>query len=271
MTGRTAADAGLADRYALARAAGDEAARLTLRYFQSAGLTVERKADASPVTRADREAEALLRERIEAAFPEDGILGEEFGEKPGAGGFRWILDPIDGTQSFIHGVPLYGSLIGVERVADRRSVIGVLVLPALGETVHACAGGGAWFESAAARQPVPARVSEVAALEESLVCYTSVKGFDRGDERAAFQRMKSASRLLRGWGDCYGHALVATGRAEAMVEPVMHVWDCAALQPILEEAGGRCTDWSGAATIHSGNLIGSNGRVHGELLGLIAG
>ena len=144
-------------RLDVALAAAREAGRLTLEYFLRAGLAVELKADDSPVTVADREAEQALRARISSEFPDDAILGEEFPERPGSSGYRWILDPIDGTKSFIHGVPLYGTLIGVERAG--RSVVGVIQLPALDQCVYAAAGQGAWHV-AGGGPPQPARVSE---------------------------------------------------------------------------------------------------------------
>lgn len=241
----------------VARRAGDR----TLLHFRG-DLQVESKADASPVTIADRDAEQLARELISERFPDDGIVGEEFGRHNPEAPRRWILDPIDGTRSFVQGVPLYGVLVAVEE--DREAIIGVIHFPALDESVYAAAGEGCWCDGA------PARVSEVASVPDAVVLCTNAEELEQRSA-AGWNTVRHRARMVRTWGDCYGHALVATGRAEAMVEPVMHVWDCAALQPILEEAGGRCTDWSGAATIHSGNLIGSNGRVHGELLGLIAG
>jgi histidinol-phosphatase len=253
-------------RLELALAAAQEAGALTLKYFQGNDLQIELKQDASPVTIADRQAELLLRERITAAFPDDGIVGEEFPEKPGTSGYRWILDPIDGTKSFISGVPLYGTLIGVER--NSRSEIGVILIPGLGECVYAAAGQGAWYLKGTS-SPQPARVSQKATLAESLFLTSEVKTYYKTGRQAAYERLQNASRLSRTWGDCYGYLLVATGRAEVMVDPQMSVWDAAALQPILEEAGGTFTDWKGVPTIHSGEGIGSNGLVLPEVLGLI--
>ena len=153
--------ADLRNRLELALASAREAGRSTLEYFRSADLSVELKRDDSPVTIADRQAEKLLRERIAARFPDDAVLGEEFGEAPGTSGFRWILDPIDGTKSFIHGVPLYGTLVGVEH--QGRPVLGVIYMPALDECAYAARGEGSWYtrgESA----PQPARVSTRASL-----------------------------------------------------------------------------------------------------------
>jgi histidinol-phosphatase len=245
--------------------AAREAGQITLRYFQRDNYAVELKHDASPVTVADREAEMHLRERIAAAFPTDAILGEELPERPGTSGFRWILDPIDGTKSFISGVPLYGTLIGVEHAG--RSVVGVIHIPALDECVYAAAGQGAWYVKPGAA-PVPAHVSAKDKLAGGLFCTSAVKTFEKQDRLPAYNRLQAAAWLTRTWGDCYGYLLVATGRAEAMVDPQMNVWDCAALQPVLEEAGGTFTDWSGTPTIHAGEAVATNGRVLDEVLAI---
>lgn len=244
------------------RAAGD----LTLRYFRQADVTVERKSDASPVTIADREAEKLLREAIAAAFPDDEVLGEELGERPGTSGYRWILDPIDGTKSFISGVPLYSTLVGLEK--SGQTLLGAILIPALDECVYAARGHGAWYVRG--NEPAElARVSSTDSLAESLFLTSEVKTFDENNRRTAFDRLQQASRLTRTWGDGYGYLLVATGRADLMVDAKMNVWDCAALQPIIEEAGGKFTDWRGEATIYGGDAVASNGQVHNEALKLM--
>ena len=256
----------LSDRLALAVAAAREAGRLTLDHFRGEDLAVERKGDDSPVTVADRGAERLLRERIAAAFPADAILGEEFPEKEGSSGFRWILDPIDGTKSFIHGVPLYATLVGLEE--GERSVAGVIVIPALDEHLYAAVGGGAWY-AVGDEPPRPAKVSSCPRLAEGLFVTSEVVSFVRHDRAAAFERLQEAARLTRTWGDAYGYLLVATGRAEVMVDPVMAVWDAAALLPVLTEAGGTFTDWRGRSTIHGGEGVATNGLVLDEVLGLL--
>ncbi len=258
----------IAARLEWALRAGREAGAITLEYFRRDDLEVERKGDDSPVTLADRRAEEHLRRRIAEAFPADGILGEEFPEQPGQSGFRWILDPIDGTKSFIHGVPLFGTLIGVEH--GGRCVVGVILLPALDEYVYASAGQGAWHVrgGGVAR---PARVSKCARLAEGLFVTSEVANFEKIHRRDAYDRLQAACRLARTWGDCFGYVLVATGRAEVMVDPILNLWDAAALQPILEEAGGTFTDWEGRPTIHAGQAIATNGRVLPEVLALVAG
>jgi histidinol phosphatase-like enzyme (inositol monophosphatase family) len=255
----------LTNRLQLALAAAREAGDITLRYFCQDNFQVELKSDASPVTVADRQAELHLRNRISSAFPQDGILGEEFPETPGTSGFRWILDPIDGTKSFVSGVPLYGTLIGVE--TDTKSVVGVIHIPGLDECVYAAVGQGAWYvrHGGAAR---PAKVSAKPRLSESLFCTSEVKTFVNTGRLDAYQQMQAASWLTRTWGDCYGYLLVATGRAEVMIDPKMNVWDCAALQPVMEEAGGTFTDWQGNRTIHAGEAIATNGKVLEEVLAI---
>ena len=255
----------LNDRLELALAAAREAGEITLRYFRRDDLQVDRKGDDSPVTVADREAETLLRLRIADAFPEDGILGEEFPERPGTSGFRWILDPIDGTKSFIHGVPLYGTLVGVE--FQGQSVVGVNLIPALDECVYAASGGGAWYVWGD-RAPVEARVSRCPRLAEGVFLTSEVINFDHSGRRDVYDRLQAAARLTRTWGDCYGYLLLATGRADLMVDPIMEVWDAAALLPILEEAGGTFTDWQGRRTIHSGEGIATNGHLLDEVLAI---
>lgn len=235
-------------------------------------LEVESKADRSPVTVADRGAEELLRALLARAFPADGILGEEFGETKGTSGRRWILDPIDGTQSFIRGVPLFGTLIGLE--SGGESVAGIMHFPALDETVVAARGLGAhWYPSHRPKDSAPrvARVSKVERLAQGLVTMTAPGHFGTIHRWDAYERLRQVAYLDRGWSDCYGHMLVATGRAEAMIDPIMHVWDNAPMLPILQEAGGSFTDWDGKATIHSPSGISTNGRVLSELLSVLRG
>jgi len=254
-------------RLDLARVAALGASRLILEHYQSASLTVDRKRDSSPVTIADRNAEEFLRAAIGRDFPGDGILGEEFGEQPGSSGFRWILDPLDGTKSFIHGVPLFGTLIGVEH--QGKCVIGVCHFPALGETVWGARGLGAWWKPAGGAVR-PARVSAVADLADSLFCFTTVQGFARIGRPDVLEALVEATGISRGWGDCYGHVLVATGRAEVMIDPLMNIWDAAALIPIVEESGGHFVDWSGIAKPDSGNGISVNAVLRDKVLGITA-
>ena len=237
-----------------------QAGKLTLRYFQT-DFTTEFKADQSPVTIADREAERLMRELIEAHYPSHSILGEEEGEtRPGAT-YRWIIDPIDGTKTFVRGVPMYAVLVGLER--DGEPVAGAINIPALGELLHAARGEGCAWNGRRAR------VSSVASLKDSLLLCTDAASMERYGRGAAYRRMVAATKLQRSWGDAYGYVLVATGRAEVMLDPIVSVWDCAALLPVVTEAGGSFTDWRGATTIHAGEAVGTNGLVCKELMALV--
>jgi histidinol-phosphatase len=241
---------------ALARAAGEVA----LRHFQT-GIAAELKADASPVTLADRAAERTMRELLRQRFPEDGIVGEEEGETGSEAPLRWILDPIDGTRTFLRGVPLFGVLVALED--DTRALLGVIHLPALGETVYAARGLGCWW------QDRPARVSETARIAEALVLTTDTRSIAPGRD-AGWNRLRQAAGLVRTWGDCYGYALVATGRAEAMLDPLMSVWDAAALVPIIEEAGGVFTGWEGGAGHRLGSAVATNAALADEVRSLLA-
>jgi histidinol-phosphatase len=265
-------DADVSARLACALAATRAAAAATLRWFVAADLAVSLKADRSPVTEADRAAEALLRETLLAAFPQDAFLGEETGATAGSSGFEWVVDPIDGTKSFIRGVPLYATLVGCRR--EGKGVLGVIAIPALDEIVYAATGSGAWHERGG-REPVRARVSTRESLQEALVCTSAFTSFsDRADAPggdAARRRLEAACGVARTWGDGYGYLLVATGRAEVMIDPVMNAWDAAAVETVVREAGGRFTDWRGRDRIDSGDGVATNGLVHAEVLRLIAG
>jgi histidinol phosphatase-like enzyme (inositol monophosphatase family) len=240
----------------LARAAG----AVTLRHFGT-GVEPEEKEDGTPVTVADREAETLLRERIREQYPEHGILGEEFGEDRPEASVRWILDPIDGTKSFVHGVPLYGVLIGVE--IEGEPAVGVAHLPALQETVSAGVGIGCHWNG------VRAAVSRVEQLEDAVALITDVESAEAQGIGEGWRGLADKVAFARTWGDCYGHVLVATGRAEIMVDPILSAWDASPFLPILTEAGGHFTDLDGIPTIHGGSAVASNGILHGDALGLL--
>ncbi|MBN1908741.1 MAG: histidinol-phosphatase [Pirellulales bacterium] len=261
-------DQDLQARLEMAIEAAGEAGRITLEYFNRKDLAVDRKGDDSPVTAADRRAEEYLRERIARAFPDDAIHGEEYDDRAGESGYRWILDPIDGTKSFIHGVPLYSTLVAVEHGPE--SVVGVIRLPALDETLYAASGHGAWHVVKDA-DPQPARVSDCPRLAEGLFVTSEVANFDKLGCRDVYDRLQAAARVTRSWGDGYGYYLVATGRAALMVDPVMALWDAGPMLPILQEAGGTFTDWQGTPTIHAGAGLATNGRVLDEALRLIRG
>lgn len=219
-------------------------------------LTVELKADRTPVTAADRGAEEAMRAFLERECPGHGILGEEFGETPGDGRHRWILDPIDGTKSFIHHVPLFGTLIALER--DGEPVVGVIACHAAGETASGAKGLGAWVNGR------PARVSTVDRLSGATLSMTSYASV-RGMYPAGFDALVAASGLSRAWGDCYGYLMVAAGRCDVMLDPEMSIWDAAALYPVVTGAGGRLTDWTGRDGVYD-SVIATNGRLHGAVL-----
>ena len=246
--------------------AAKEAADFIMCHYLSPELAVERKRDASPVTAADRGAEELLRRLIGVQYPEDGIFGEELEEKAGTSGWRWILDPIDGTKSFIHGVPLFGTLIGLEY--DHRQVLGLCRFPALNEVVYAAEGLGAWWQISENHRR-PARTSDVKKIDDAVFCTTTIQGWRRVGQQAAFDKLCDAAAISRGWGDCYGHILVATGRADLMVDPLLNPWDCAALVPIMQEASGHFVDFNGDVTIHSNNGLSVNGHLRDATLELL--
>lgn len=246
-----------------AREAGD----LTLQYF-GRELAPESKGDGTPVTVADREAEELLRSRIRSRYPGHGILGEEGGEETGNVPVRWILDPIDGTVSFVRGVPLYTVLVGIE-VRGEASV-GVIHCPGLHETVWGATGLGChWLRGGGKGQSAPARVSRVATLAEATALVTDPEAVLRSAVGDRWRDLAGRVRLVRGWGDAYGHLLVATGRADLMVDPELASWDAAALLPVMREAGGRFTDLEGNETAHGGSGISTNGRLHGPALEIL--
>lgn len=237
----------------LAHEAGD----LTLRYF-GAVIDHDAKGDGSPVTIADREAERLIRARVEARFPGHSILGEEYGESNEGSRVRWILDPIDATRSFMRGVPLYGVLIGIE--VEGEAAVGVAHFPPLKETVAAGTGLGCTWNGK------PCRVSDVHEVGQAVVTTTDVERLLSRPLGPGWRRVQQKVAFSRTWGDCYGHALVATGRIEAQVDPVMAPWDAGPFLTIATEAGGRFTTLEGQSTIHGGSGISSNGHIHDWLL-----
>jgi histidinol-phosphatase len=240
----------------IARGAGE----ITLRYYQRSPET-HTKDDGSLVTIADLEAEAYLRREIAKEFPGDAILGEEEGETKGSSGRRWIIDPIDGTFAFVHGVPFYGVLIGVEQ--DGEPTVGVVNMPALQEIVYGANDLGCFYNGC------KANVSRTARIEDALLLCTDFQGCSRYGFGAAANELQTRARTSRTWGDCYGYVLLATGRADIMLDPVMNLWDCAALLPVVEAAGGTFTDWRGIRTVEGGNSIATNGRLYPEVMRVV--
>lgn len=264
-------------RLELALMAARAAGALALSSFQNQNLRVDLKPDRSVVTDADRGAERSLRAMIESAFPKDAIVGEEYGTKAGTSGWTWYLDPIDGTQAFVRGVPLFGTLIGIEQ--DGASKVGVIFMPALGELVYATRGGGChWVRGmrfdgkrfSAGEPPIRTQVSSVLSLEDAMFCTTWMKSFTETNTVPLFNALCAKTGVFRGWGDCYGYALVATGRAEIMVDPLLHVWDAAPLLICVEEAGGRYVTLDGKPDIHGGSGIATNGHLHEAVMQIVA-
>ncbi len=258
----------LEGRVAFAHSLAVAASRETLKFFRTNDFQVERKSDRSPVTRADKQAEQVVRAMLENAFPADAILGEEFGSVPGGTEFEWIIDPIDGTKSFISGVPLYSTLVGMTVAGQPQ--IGVIAIPALGEIIIASRGLGAWygqsFSQQSGMQLARAHVSKQSRLEDGLMVTTQVDNFSCRKAEAAYRELESEAYVSRTWGDGYGYLLVATGRAEVMVDPIVNPWDVAAVAPVIEEAGGKFSSWAGQYDIRAGHCVGSNGLVHEQVL-----
>jgi histidinol-phosphatase len=217
------------------------------------------------VSRADREAEATCRAEISRTFPGDGWIGEETGEEPGTTSYRWIVDPIDGTRNFLRGIPLWSTLVACEEERDgqRRVVAAAAAFPGLGELYEASLGDGAYCNG------VQLRVSAAIDLRSALFCYETPGWFQRQGLSGLFEALCQRSALQRGGGDAYFHMLVASGRAEVVVEPSLSLWDVAATSLIVSEAGGTFSDLAGRPDIRSGNAVVSNGAVHDEVLDLI--
>lgn len=251
----------LDDYLEFAKETAHRAGRLTLGYFQT-GVQPDLKADDTPVTVADRKAEELIRGAIEKRYPGHRIVGEELGRSgsdPDAP--CWWIDPIDGTKAFIRGVPLYGVLIGLE--IDGRVAVGVAYFPALNEMVYAADGGGCFVNGRRCR------VSPIASLDRSIVSFTNAANFTASGREGVWQRMVAATYHSVGWSDAYGHALVAAGRLELMLDPIMNPHDCGPFPVILREAGGFFGDWSGRETIHGNEALSTSRELLPQVLELI--
>lgn len=237
------------------------AAALTLDWFGAADLRIDLKNDGSEVTAADRAAESFVHEAVRNRYPEDTIVGEETGETAGTGSRKWIVDPIDGTASFVRGVPLYTTLLAV--VDEHGPALGIVIAPALDERVTAGRGRGCFHNSN------PANVSGVEQVGDSCLSSSAYDG--SWWPREALLAVTDSGAKTRTWGDGYGYMLVATGRIEAMIEPKLNTWDIAPMLTVIPEAGGVITTWSGSTELEQdAGWIASNGRVHGQLLDLIS-
>lgn len=250
---------------------------MTLARFRDRELTVITKADLTPVTEADRSVEQALRERIVRARPGHGIVGEEFGDQgpsgpqsgeqgpsgpqsgdQGSSAWRWILDPIDGTKNYVRGIPVYGTLIALQH--EQRTVVGVVSAPALGRRWWAAHGEGAFADGQAIH------VSAIRSIEDAHLSYASLSGWDERGVGEQFGRLARRFWRTRAFGDFWQHMLVAEGAIDVALEPEVSLWDLAALQVIVEEAGGRFTDLDGTAWPDGGNAVSSNGLLHDEVL-----
>jgi histidinol-phosphatase len=249
------------NRYEFAVTTTAAASTIAARYFDGS-FAVEIKADESPVTIADRETETYLRSKLSEAFPGDGFLGEEHGAEPSTTGFRWIIDPIDATRNFIRGIPIWGTLVGLEYSGEL--VAGVIEAPAIGQRWRALRGDGAFHNDRSVR------VSKVADLGKATIFYTALPWFQKANRVDAFMEFTRRSEVQRGFGDFYGHVLVAQGSGELMVEYGVHAWDVAAIKPIVEEAGGRFSAWDGSQDIERPDVVVSNGLLHDEALRILA-
>ena len=236
----------------LARASGE----IIMRYFRS-GVAVETKADESPVTIADRQAEETMREMIMKEYPEHGIIGEEFGVHNEGAEYQWVLDPIDGTKSFVSGTFLFGTLIGLMK--GDQPIVGAINHPV---TSHLLIGDGA--ETRLNREAV--RVSKTRELREAVMCYSDFIHVGQYQNGIAFQQLMGMTSYNRTWGDCHGYFLVATGYADVMLDPIMHLWDIVALIPVIEGAGGKITSWNGGPPLSGNGIIASNGPLHSQVL-----
>jgi histidinol phosphatase-like enzyme (inositol monophosphatase family) len=250
------------------------ASNVTLGFFRTKAYQVERKSDRSPVTAADKGAEQAVRQAISQSYPQDGLLGEEFGSVAGQNDFEWIIDPIDGTKSFISGVPLYSTLVGL--TYRGQPLIGVIAIPALGEVVLGAVGCGAWYGQRDPQAPTDdslsmhrCHVSSLDALSEGLFLTSQVDNFDRRSAQHAYLALQQEAYVSRSWGDGYGYLLVATGRGELMVDPIVNPWDVAAVAPVIMEAGGKFTCWSGEVNLRAGHCLASNGLVHDYALSVL--
>ena len=252
------------DDLALALQLADEADALTMARFRARDLVVDTKPDLTPVSEADRAVEEAMRRRLARARPGHGVVGEEEGGRREAdAGWRWVLDPIDGTKNYVRGVPVWATLIALQR--DGESVVGVVSAPGLGRRWWAARGEGAFAAGA------PARVSAVGSLADVHLSYPSAAEFDGLGLTGAVLDLERRCWRARGLGDFWAHALVAEGALDVAVEPEVALWDFAAVQLLVEEAGGRFTDVAGAAPVDGGSALSTNGLVHGDVVAALAG
>lgn len=246
--------------HGLCKASGEVVMR---HYAPGSGLLqVERKADESPVTVADREAESVLRDLIHAAYPTHGIVAEEFGSENESADYVWVLDPIDGTISFVAGCPLFGTLVGL--LHEGRPVLGAIHQPATGQF---CLGDGV----VTTLNGRPVHVSRTSELGDALLCTNDLDLVARHQDVAGFERLRQSCRMMRGWGDCYGYLLLASGGIDIMLDPIVNPWDILPIVPIVTGAGGVITGWNGGGVVESSSCVAANPALHPNVLAMLDG
>jgi histidinol-phosphatase len=251
----------LKSRYDAGIELAQKAAKIAMGYYETA-LDIEWKNDESPVTVADREAEKFLRSSLNKYFNHDGFLGEEYDDEPGDSGYRWIIDPIDGTRNFVRGIPIWATLLGLEYKGEMLA--GITVAPGLNQTYRALRGDGAF------RNDIKINVSTINSLGASQLFYSSISWFVKAGMEKEFLALASATEKQRGFGDFYGFVLVAQGAGEIMIEHGVHAWDVASIIPLIEEAGGKFSDWKGNKSIYAPDVLVTNGILHQQILDRLA-
>jgi histidinol-phosphatase len=258
--------AGFDDDLRFAHVLADAADDITMRRFRAIDLAVQSKPDMTPVTDADLSTEESLRGVLRRARPRDAMLGEEFG-RTGMSPRCWIIDPIDGTKNFVRGVPVWATLIGL--MAEGEVTVGVVTAPALARRWWAAQDGGAWTGRSLTKAAA-CRVSEVTRLEDASFSYSDLASWEQTGRLDAFLGLARSVWRTRAYGDFWSHVLMAEGAVDISAEAVASLWDLAALQVIVTEAGGTFTDLSGKATPDAGNVLCTNGQLHDEVLGMLA-
>lgn len=257
-----------ADDLKLALELADVADAITMDRFRAEDLVVDTKPDLTPVSEADRAVEQAIRARLEMARPEDSVVGEEYGASNGSGGARrWIVDPIDGTKSYVRGVPVWATLLAVEEAGE--VVLGVVSAPALGRRWWAARGVGAYAREGDGQPPRRLRVSAVAELADAQLCFAGFEEWREAGRLDALLELSERCWRTRGYGDFWQYMLVAEGALELGLDPIVSLWDLAAPMVIVGEAGGRFTDLGGVATADGGSALASNGLLHEAALGFL--
>ncbi len=246
--------------YPFVRKLADKSAAVITPYFRNDNMEVEMKADETPVTQADRQAERIMRDLINKEYPTHGIIGEEYGEENPDAEFVWVLDPIDGTKSFASGCPLFGTLICL--LQGGNPIIGAIHQPILGQF---CYGD----HKTATCNGKPVQMRDITQIEEASLLTTDIKNIFTYQNRANFESLACRVKMFRTWGDCYGYLLLATGWADIMVDPIMNPWDLLPLIPVINGAGGIITTWDGSDPRKGNSIVAANRRIHGRVIELL--